>query len=447
MMENEFLLGPLELLSANRWVPITLVYPKMLNREALCSALQATLNQNPIFAGRLQWKVGKAFPAAKLKVVVDPTMCGILFTTSISSMKLKDIIVDENTTSWRSRSQLTKQFMAAPHAMTMHKMIKESTSLVYITLTQLDGGSILCVEFAHCIGDGSTFYHFLKHLSQASTLLNFGLVNELNIQASPFHLVYEAVNLVPANVPVWLFVGPKPREQSPNASLSHELMVNTKVFWFTQSQMERIKTLASKNSIVSSNDALTALLWKLSSFLPTQNSHYPFHLRVLINFRSAFSPPLPLNSIGNMVYSAIVKGAPATIISEMDIASLASICRQSIEAGRANVVNDLAIVYKHASCWSKVYWNDPPEEHNITSVTSLAAFNFVALEFPCQDTSSVSALEQLESPFGGFQNFFQVFTDARGGYRVVAHLSPRTMPIFEERLKLYLVRSAWNENY
>ncbi|KAH9194844.1 hypothetical protein AeNC1_003176 [Aphanomyces euteiches] len=426
-------LGPLEFLSAGRWLPISLVFDTILNACQLKSALETSLQAYPIFAGRLVWNTGIHCQVARLAVCVDPTACGGEFTEGVSDLTLNDLMAPPSTIFWPAREALARTFLPPPHPRDSRKMITASTPLVHIALVYLaqQSGSVLTIEFAHCIGDGASFYHFLECWAKA-TQANWSNVNVNPQQAvGPFDVVRRAIQgYSPSDSTQWLFVSSTPRV--PESIPSGDRVVSSTVFWLDEQRISAMKASVlshiDDDDYVSTNDILTVLIWQVSSALSSRIGR-PSHLRVLLNFRTCFQ--LPRDAIGNMIYSVVVKDEARSRASEASLATLAKRCRQAInEAKTTNVASDIAAIYHKAKTWRGVYWNEPQDadDHISTYTTNLSQYKFSSLCF-----GDACPVDQLEAPYGAFPFMFQLFSVVRGGVRVVAHLPPSEIDEFQAR--------------
>ncbi|EQC37270.1 hypothetical protein SDRG_05494 [Saprolegnia diclina VS20] len=408
---RRFLLGPLELLSASRWLPITLVYASVIATDDLQEAIRTALDAFPIFAGRLQWHTGKDHRAVRLAVELDNDQCGIPFHTQVSELHLDAVALSPTATMWQVRRPLSKLFANPTHATSVRAMVQQSTPLVFITVTHLadHSGSVLSIEFAHCLGDAASFYHFLSLVADAAQHVR--RPDSVIDWSGPYtHLHARLSRVTPSTS--WLFV--TPHASRPAARAPGDLCVQGLVFWLSPDEINALKASANFPR-ASTNDVVSAFCWQL---VASQDATKATYLRVLVNVRSVFRPPLPATTIGNMIYAVHVPPP-----SKNDVAALASACRLAIESAKESAVSDIAAVYEKAASWSKLYWHAPEAADVVVSTTNLSRYNFTQLQMPTQG-GFASAVDQLETANGGFLHFFQVFADARGGVRVVAHVAP-----------------------
>ncbi|KDO29403.1 hypothetical protein SPRG_05940 [Saprolegnia parasitica CBS 223.65] len=309
----------------------------------LQDAIRTALDGHPIFAGRLQWHTGKDHRAARLAIELDNDRCGIPFCTQESELHLDAVVLSSSATMWQARWPLSTIFANPTHASSVRAMIQQSTPLVYVTLTYLahHSGSVLSFEFAHCLGDAASFYHFLLH-------------NIVDWNGPYMHLHARLSSVTPSSS--WLFV--TPQASRPVARARGDLCVQGIAFWLSPDDIDALKALANFER-ASTNDVVSALCWQL---VANQDATKTTYLRVVVNFRRMLCPPLPANTIGNMIYAVHVPPPPTVNV-------LALACRRAIDSAKLSAASEIAAVYKKAASWPKLYWHAPEGADVVVSTT------------------------------------------------------------------------------
>ncbi|RHY08118.1 hypothetical protein DYB36_001329 [Aphanomyces astaci] len=448
-------LGPLELLSAGRWLPITLVYTSTMHDTiALRSSLASALVCHPIFAGRMHWTVPSIDSvASRVCVRVDEATSGVMFSEGSSSLALSDVVVCPSATMWHARERMVKQCFLPPTASSpkpkdVRTLIRDSIPLLHVSVVHLrDGGTVICAEFAHGICDGGSCFEFLSSWAAATirgstntlatpTSHDNRCVNSdtMSITKGPYDWIRQALHDHPPQAPSsWLFVSSTPKVHQTFAKGTR--LVHSAIYRLSAAQLDRLKAASShQHGRISTNDAVSAFIWRVTSSLPGR-LHRPSHLRMLMNFR----PDLTLHRQvpGNMVYSIVASDSQDSPASTSPLGALASLCRAAVDTAKASVIADLGAVY--AKPWTRIFWNEPADTSAcVTYVTNLSRYNFCSLPLAPgdprnapRDSHQTSAMDQLESPYGAFPYLFQLYADPRCGVRVVAHLPQDEREVFD----------------
>ncbi|KAF0685206.1 Aste57867_22862 [Aphanomyces stellatus] len=424
-------LGPLEFLSAGRWLPITLVYDEVLAIDRLCAALAAALDRYPIFSGRLECNTGVHAKTARLAVRLEAASCGVSVSEGTSALALADVATCNASTmmSWPARDALGKCFLPPPHARDVRGMLAAATPLVHIALVHLahDSGTVLAVEFAHCVADAASCFSLMKCWATFASLASpTDTPLPSCVPQGPFDVIQDAIlqlssrRTPPASPPTApnppLFVTTTPR--TPPRAPKGEKLVTSLVFRLPHAQVAALQ--ARLRQATTTNDVVSALLWQVSSSLPGRE-HRPSHLRMLLNFRTCLD--LPPDAVGNMVYSILVL-LDSMHAAVAPLAALANATHAAVDAAkRTHVLRDLTTIYQQP--WPRIFWSDVPNA-TTTYVTNLSRYPFAHLVFGRR-----AAVDMLEAAYGAFPFMCQIFADTLGranatgrDLRVVMHVPP-----------------------
>ena len=117
----------------------------------------------------------------------------------------------------------------------------------------------------------------------------------------------------------------------------------TRVYYFSPEKLAQLKSDATpQNSWVSTNDALSALIW--SSVVATQvdrsNLARPSYNTICVDGRLRASPPLPLNHIGSTMMM-VTPNVPLETVLARDLRAVALVIRQTLAGVDGAYVDDL----------------------------------------------------------------------------------------------------------
>uniref|UniRef100_K3W5S6 Condensation domain-containing protein n=1 Tax=Globisporangium ultimum (strain ATCC 200006 / CBS 805.95 / DAOM BR144) TaxID=431595 RepID=K3W5S6_GLOUD len=210
---------------------------------------------------------------------------------------------------------------------------REQTQVVTIKATALcDGGLALGVNMSHCMLDGEGMFTFMKSWGEFYR----GLTKEERTV-----ICHDRSLLAPrgtgALLPHLEFKMKEPTLEVPTESTSPvppAFPATTQhVFHVTPERMKRIKAIASAgltDGYVSTTDALTALF----IILITQARGHGQDMRFTtgVNARKRFTPPLPANYAGNVIFNAFsaYTADELSVLNEDAIQRIAKRVRESI---------------------------------------------------------------------------------------------------------------------
>ncbi|ETW02427.1 hypothetical protein H310_05940 [Aphanomyces invadans] len=372
--------------------------------------------------------------ASRFSVRVDSETSGAMFSEGTSPLALHDIVVSPTSSNWAARERIVSHCFRSPTSPNAgHRdvrcLIREATPLLHVSVVHLHGGgTIVCAEFAHAIADGASCFEFLScwaaaisNYSAHSTTCKRRRQDAPSWFQGPHDWIYPAICNHPLRLAApskWLFVSSTPKAYQAVAKGAR--VVRSSVYRLSSTQLRHLKATASSAwhlHRISTNDAVSALIWRITSSLSTRVNR-PSHLRMLLNFRRVLH--LPPHVTGNMVYSIVASDSPAAPAATSSTTRLAHLCREAVESSKFHVVADLATIY--ATPWTRIFWNEPADSTaGVTYVTNLSCYNFCSLPLLPDVPSALAdlrcAVDQLESPYGAFPYLFQLYADPTSGMR------------------------------
>ncbi|GAA2319689.1 acyltransferase [Streptomyces violaceusniger] len=269
-------------------------YRETLDGEALRASLGRTLRNFPVLSGRM-----KKDPDGGLSVLCDDS--GVRFVETQASVPMPD---------YGPRHTAKKGLdRYLSHAMPFW-VVDRDTPLFTVKLTHMQGGgSILGLTMNHAVGDGSSYMSFLEAWSHEHRGLGYakpshdrGVIDALGASASDdTHtggLTGGAHFTVTGRGQKAAFVG-----RALKGSLGSVTTVTTR---FTAAELAAMKDaamadLAGTERWVSTNDALTAHLWKVLGALRDRPDASEERLGLIADFRSFVGTAVPDDYWGNAV--------------------------------------------------------------------------------------------------------------------------------------------------
>lgn len=282
------------------------------------------------------------------------------------------------------------------------------------------GGIGLSTSVSHKIVDGQTFYIFMKAWAAAA--------RGSSETVSPSFIASE---IFPNN--------PSLEYSVPSKLLATERLI-TKRFVFDSAALTLLKA-QSVDSKCSSNpptrmEATTAVIWKAAAQAASKVRPFgpqsPHALLSAVNFRRRVSPPMPQESIGNLVDVAAAICFPS---GHTDLPMLIGKVRESIAKINSNHIETMKGEKGH-------------EKFN-EIIKSVIQLTNVTVEGDCMCASSLLNSQVYELDFGwgkpiwfyamnaGFARFVNLNETLKGGgVEAIVTLSPDEMEIFENDMEL-----------
>ncbi|MCQ6251928.1 acyltransferase [Streptomyces malaysiensis] len=288
-----------DLLIGTVYTPRVFFYRETLDGEALRASLGRTLRNFPILSGRM-----KRDPDGGLSVLCDDS--GVRFVEARSSEPMPDYGPRHT-----AKKVLEQRYLS--HAMPFW-VVDRDTPLFTVKLTHMkDGGSILGVTMNHAVADGSSYMSFLESWSNEHRGLGYpkpnhdrGIIEALGATddaatgdggagdggAGGAHLTVTERGQTSA------FMG--------RILLGRFGKTTTVTTRFTAAELAAMKDaamsdLAGTERWVSTNDALTAHLWKVLGELRDRPDASEERLGLIADFRSFASEAVPNDYWGNAV--------------------------------------------------------------------------------------------------------------------------------------------------
>ncbi|KAM5565736.1 putative acetyltransferase [Rosa sericea] len=172
-----------------------------------------------------------------------------------------------------------------------------TTSLLTAQVTELVDGVFIGLSMNHCLGDGTSYWHFFNTWSELFQ------AQEKNV------LISEISN--PPVLDRWFPEGHGPIISLPFTDPSEFIdrfeapKLRERMFHFSAESLAKLKAKASsecETSKISSFQALSALLWRTITRARLLPSDQETSCRLAANSRARLDPPLPPNYFGNSIY-------------------------------------------------------------------------------------------------------------------------------------------------
>jgi shikimate O-hydroxycinnamoyltransferase len=275
-----------DLLTGPIYITLAFFYRNTLDGEALRASLAHTLRRFPIVSGRM-----KRGGRGGLDVVCNDR--GVLFVEAASRMLLPDYGPD------RTAKADIGQFYSNVNPLWV---IDRDTPLLTVKLTQLaGGGSALGVCFNHCLGDATATLMFLESWSREHRGLPYPEPSHDRARVDAFgHCEGRAS---PAENRHFEAVRVRDKLGFYARVAVESLRLVSEVVRFSADEVRRIKdaaiATAPKGRWISTNDALTAHLWKLFGELRARPSTCPESLLLIASVRQSMGAALPPCYFGN----------------------------------------------------------------------------------------------------------------------------------------------------
>ncbi|MFE5125677.1 acyltransferase [Streptomyces sp. NPDC056669] len=308
----DMLIGPV-------YTPRAFFYRETLDGEALRASLGRTLRNFPILSGRM-----KRDPDGGLSVLCDDG--GVRFVEAYASEPMPDYGPRHT-----AKKGLERHLS---HAMPFW-VVDRDTPLFTVKLTHMKGGgSILGLTMNHAVADGSSYMSFLESwvhehrgLGYAKPSHDRGVIDTLGASATGDTRMGGAHLTIIGRARKSAFIG-----RALLGSLGNVTTVTTR---FTAAEMATIKDtamadLAGTERWVSTNDALTAHLWKVLGELRDRPEASEERLGLIADFRSSAGEAVPDDYWGN----AVTNTRPGMTAAELRARPLGEVAA-AVRAGHA----------------------------------------------------------------------------------------------------------------
>ncbi|MEE4593244.1 acyltransferase [Streptomyces sp. DSM 41524] len=312
-----------DMLIGTVYTPRAFFYRETLDGEALRASLGRTLRHFPVLSGRM-----KKDPDGGLSVLCDDS--GVRFVEAQASVPMPDYGPR------RTAKKGLDRYLS--HAMPFW-VVDRDTPLFTVKLTHMKGGgSILGLTMNHAVGDGSSYMSFLEAWSHEHRGLGYakpnhdrGVIDALGAPASgdtlTGSLTGSAHLTVTGRGQKTAFVG-----RALRGTFGGVTTVTTR---FTAAELTAMKDaamadLAGTDRWVSTNDALTAHLWKVLGALRDRPDSSVERLGLIADFRSFLGAAVPDDYWGN----AVTNTRPGMTAAELRSRPLGEIAA-AIRAGYA----------------------------------------------------------------------------------------------------------------
>ncbi|QYT06116.1 hypothetical protein H0G86_012982 [Trichoderma simmonsii] len=331
-------LSPLEWVMPRSFISQILCFPSTNPRiyEVLRDGLAGTLTDVPYLASRI---VARTHPKGSVALSSPCDSLGDLF-------RVQDIATTVDYNDLKAGGFRPSLFDGLDLFSADLNPANTSPSPVFrAVLSLVKGGCLLSVSLNHSTADITAFGSLLKiWASHCKT----GSSEE--IQFSQHWLDRTAIvnssRHAPANAPLLLHK----ENSSPSSQPSKPVEIETTFFRYSAESLKSLKVEVSKHlpdgtSWVSTSDILTALLWGSATFseFPDDDNNTASDfcsMRIAVNCRSRYSPPLPKNYLGAAFGVSLVTAKKVDLVdigrssgetySISAIANVAAAIRQSV---------------------------------------------------------------------------------------------------------------------
>ncbi|MDO0924378.1 acyltransferase [Streptomyces sp. TG1A-8] len=318
-------LSGFDLLTGPWYIPLTFFYRKTLDAEALRDSLARTLRHYPVLAGRLRRDADGG-----LSVVCDDA--GVRFTEAWSPDAMGDFGHD-------LRSEPVAGNLV--REVTAFGVVDRDTPLLKIRLTQMrGGGSVLAVMINHTLADGASALSFLQNWSHEHLGLPWEKPNHAREvldslgRPSPSAAVREGRALVTVG---------RLRRLAATARLAARRLT-TVTTRFHAAELAAMKedaraSLPGSGAWVSTNDTLTAHLWRVYGQLRERPADAPEWLGLVVGARTRLGGELPAGYWGNCVSSSWTS-TTAAALRTASLGALALGVRRCLESTTEDKLRD-----------------------------------------------------------------------------------------------------------
>jgi shikimate O-hydroxycinnamoyltransferase len=282
-------LSAFDLLTGPVYTPRAFFYERTLDGAALAASLVRTLRRFPVLAGRM-----RRGARGGLEVVCNDA--GVRFVEAESPVPMP---------AYGPAHPAKRDFAAFVEAVNPLWVVDRDTPLLTVKLTHMaGGGSVLGACIAHGLVDGASYMAFMESWSREHRGLpspvpchDRRLLDDVGRRAAPGQ-AGEVRHFVDV---------PRLEELRFYARLvraSRRLV--TEVFRFSAGEVRRMKDAASADlhgtgQWISTNDAVTAHLWKCLAELRGRPDASPESLGLVAGVRDRLAPELPPHYFGNCV--------------------------------------------------------------------------------------------------------------------------------------------------
>ncbi|EHK19636.1 uncharacterized protein TRIVIDRAFT_46740 [Trichoderma virens Gv29-8] len=347
-------LSPLEWVMPRSYISQILCFPSINPRisEVLRDGLAGTLADVPYLASRI---VARTYPKGSVALSQPCDSLSDLFR-----VKVLATTVDYDTL--KAGAFRPSLFDGLDLFSADISSANTSPSPVFrAVLSLVKGGCLLCISLNHSTADITAFGALLKiWASHCRT----GSSEDIQFSQSWLDrtLIVSNSHSAPADAPLLLHK----EESSPSNQPSKPVEVETHFFRYSAEYLKGLKLEVNKHlpdgiSWVSTSDILTALLWGSAIFSEFSDENNDAvsdicSMRIAVNCRSRYNPPLPKDYLGAAFGVSLVNAKKADLIdigrasgqaySISAIANVAAAVRQSIhviDEGKMNtIVNHLS---------------------------------------------------------------------------------------------------------
>ncbi|KAE9621052.1 hypothetical protein Lal_00019091 [Lupinus albus] len=274
---------------------------------------------------QLAGKIGKDEEGV-FKVEYDDDMQGVEVTEAIvlgDEIGVEDLTVAETT-------EILKDLIPYSGVLNLEGMHRP---LLAIQLTKLKDGLAMGCAFNHAVLDGTSTWQFMTSWAEICS-------GSPSTSASPFLDRTKA-----RNTRVKLDVSlPEPKAQ-PNGDAKHEPMLREKIFKFSESTIDKIKSTVNENSSLDGSKPFSTF-----QALSTHIWHHVTHARdlkpedytvftVFVDCRKRVNPPMPEAYFGNLIQAIFTVTAAGLLLAQPPQFG-ASLIQKAIVAHDAKAIDE-----------------------------------------------------------------------------------------------------------
>lgn len=278
-----------DMLIGTVYTPRVFFYRETLDGAELRASLGRTLRNFPVLSGRM-----KRDPDGGLSVLCDDA--GVRFTEARASEPMPDYGPRHT-----AKRVLRQRYLSHPNAFWV---VDRDTPLLTVKLTHMKGGgSVLGLAMNHAVADGSSYMTFLQSWTREHRGLGYpepnhdrGVIEALGASAAGDAGTGGAHLTITESREISAFLG--------RFLLGRFGKTSTVTTRFTAAELAAMKNvamgdLAGTERWVSTNDALTAHLWKVLGALRDRPDASEERLGLIADFRSFAGEAVPNDYWGN----------------------------------------------------------------------------------------------------------------------------------------------------
>ncbi|CAH1417481.1 unnamed protein product [Lactuca virosa] len=289
---QSYKLSALDQVNAPSYVPFIFFYPNNVNGNTIVNIDNLVTERSKLLRDSLSETLTRFYPFAGKYINDNHIECndeGVYYVETRYDSFLSSFLAKPD-------YKLLQGLLPIP------PNLKEPTRGYFLSLIQVNffscGGVGISMSNSHKLIDGCTYTAFLNSWAAAAKGDQQKMIYPSFVASSLF-----LSNSIPPTYP-----------SIPLSSLAERPMILnrgrclTKRFWFNASALQALKERAAASVSSTRVVAVTSLIWNCATAAARKlHGERPSILQTAVNIRGRFTPPLPPNSIGNIIWNAVAR--------------------------------------------------------------------------------------------------------------------------------------------